>query len=98
MSVLTTVYAWISGLLSRCYRGHLWEALPAKKLARAKLAAQLCTRLPDGPGLWLRTTPDGLQDFYSVKDRNGTLYVVTGAILPIAVPVTRLLGYWVRLE
>jgi hypothetical protein len=81
-------------LLQRCFR----STLPARTLGAARISAQLCDRLPDQPGLWLRTTKDGAQEFYSVKDQNGRLYAVIGGALPVAVPVARLRGYWVLLE
>ncbi len=88
---------WLARLLDALQLS-LRPPFPAKRLAAARISAQLCDRLPDRPGLWLRTTKDGAQDFFSVRDRNGVLYANTGRLLPVAIPVARLRGYWVRLE
>lgn len=73
----------------------LREMIPADQLQRAQLAAHLGVgRLPQQPGLWLRTTGNGNQRLYRVSHHNGQLYATVGRLLPVAVPTTALPGYW----
>jgi hypothetical protein len=95
------LYALLKSSLARrlgSLKLSLRRPFPAKRLAAARISARLCDRLPDQPGLWLRTTKCGAQAFYSVKDRNGVLYATVGGPIPVAVPVARLQGYWVLLD
>ena len=64
-------------------------------LLRARLAASLgVRRQPQRPGLWLRTTREGTQRLYRVRDHNGRLYATVGSFAPMAVPTARMPGYW----
>lgn len=73
----------------------LCAALPVERLSRARRAALLGVgRLPQRPGLWVRTTGDGTQRVYRVKDHNGELYATVGRFAPVAVPTARMPGYW----
>jgi hypothetical protein len=65
---------------------------------RAQRAAILgIRRMPQQPGLWVRTTVDGAQRVYRVRDYNGELYATAGRISPVAVPTAKLPGYWYHL-
>jgi len=55
-------------------------------------------RLPLGPGLWVRTTREGHQQVYRVKDQNGEMYATVGCLLGVAVPACSLPGYWEKLS
>ena len=69
------------------------------RLDRARRAALLGVgRMPQRPGLWLRTTGDGDQRIYRVKDHNGELYATVGRFVPVAVPTARMPGYWDHLD
>ena len=56
------------------------------------------TSLPDAPGLWTRTDPQGTRRVHRVIAQNGILYAKVGMILPVAVPVGELPGSWDRAE
>jgi hypothetical protein len=69
--------------------------LPHDRLSRARRAALLgVRRQPQQPGLWMRTTSEGSQRLYRVRDHNGKLYATVGGFAPIAVPTARMPGYW----
>jgi hypothetical protein len=53
--------------------------------------------LPDRPGRWQLTKPDGSVVVHRVIDRNGQLYVVRGRVLSVAVPIAHFEGVWVAL-
>lgn len=53
--------------------------------------------LPDRPGRWQLTKPDGSVVVHRVIDRNGQLYVVRGRALSVAVPIAHFEGAWVAL-
>lgn len=70
----------------------------ADRWADARRAALLgVSRMPQGPGLWIRTTREGHQEVYRVKDQNGELYATVGCLLGVAVPACSLPGFWDRL-
>lgn len=72
--------------------------IPVDRWADARRAALLgVLRMPLGPGLWVRTTWEGHQECYRVKDQNGELYATVGCLLGVAVPACSLPGYWDRL-
>ena len=77
-----------------------WQpALPPERLSRARRAATLGVwRMPKQPGLWLRTTGDGSQRVYRVRDHNGVLYATVGSFAAVAVPTARMPGYWDHLD
>jgi hypothetical protein len=56
------------------------------------------TTLPDAPGLWTRTDPQGKRRVHRVIAQNGMLYAKVGGFLPVAVPVAELPGIWDRAE
>ena len=71
------------------------DAPSSDRLHRARRAARLgIGRMPQRPGLWLRTTGDGDQRLYRVRDHNGQLYATVGKLLPVAIPTARMPGYW----
>ena len=77
----------------------LQPSLPADRSSRARRAACLgIRRMPQRPGLWVRTTGDGDQRVYRIKDHNGELFATVGCFAPVAVPTARMPGYWDRLE
>ncbi len=66
---------------------------------RAHLALSMgIARMPQRPGLWLRTTRDGRQRVYRVTDQNGELYALVGTLLPVAIPTARMPGHWDPIE
>ena len=83
------------GILPAKFAAPLQPPLPDDRLVRARRAASLgVRRLPQQPGLWLRTTTEGTQRLYRVRDHNGRLYATVGGLAPIAVPTARMPGYW----
>jgi hypothetical protein len=83
------------GILPAKFAGPLQPPLPDERLLRARRAASLgVKRQPQQPGLWLRTTSEGTQRLYRVRDHNGRLYATVGGIAPVAVPTARMPGYW----
>ena len=83
------------GLLPGSFAAPLQPQLPDERLIRARQAALLGVSCqPQQPGLWLRTTSEGKQRFYRVRDFNGRLYATVGGIAPVAVPTARMPGYW----
>jgi hypothetical protein len=54
--------------------------------------------LPDAPGLWVLTDPQGRRRVHRVIDQNGQLYAKVGRLLPVAVPVAELAGSWSRAQ
>ncbi len=82
-------------LLPVGFAAPLRPQLPDERLSRARQAALLGVSCqPQQPGLWLRTTREGTQRFYRVRDFNGRLYATVGGIAPVAVPTARMPGYW----
>jgi hypothetical protein len=68
------------------------------RVADRRRAALLgVNRMPLGPGLWVRTTWEGHQEVYRVKDQNGEMYATVGCLLGVAVPACSLPGYWDKL-
>lgn len=53
--------------------------------------------LPDRPGRWQLTQPDGSVVVCRVIDRNGELYVVRGRALSVAIPIAHFEGVWIAL-
>ena len=73
----------------------LQPRMPRERLSRARRAALLGVgRLPQQPGLWVRTSGDGSQRIYRVTAHNGELYASVGRFVPVAVPTARMPGYW----
>ena len=84
-----------SGLLPARFVAPVQPPLPDERLSRARRAASLgVRRLPQQPGLWLRTTQEGSQRLYRVRDHNGRLYATVGGLASVAVPTSRMPGYW----
>ena len=54
--------------------------------------------MPAGPGIWRLTTQDGRHRIYRIRDINGELHVTIGSIVPLAVPVESIRGYWDLLD
>ena len=50
--------------------------------------------LPNAPGVWARTDPQGRRRVHRVISQNGELYAKVGKLLPVAVPVRELPGIW----
>jgi hypothetical protein len=83
------------GLLPARFAAPLQAQLPDDRLLRARRAASLgVRRQPQQPGLWMRTTSEGSQRLYRVRDHNGRLYATVGGLAPVAVPTARMPGYW----
>ena len=59
---------------------------------------QASKSLPDAPGLWARTDPQGKRRMHRIISQNGELYAKVGWLLPVAVPVGKLPGSWERAE
>lgn len=73
--------------------------VPGERLLHARhAAAQGIRKMPECPGIWVRTTVDGNQRIHRVKDCNGELYATVGFLVPIAVPTTKMPGYWDRVD
>ena len=54
--------------------------------------------LPDAPGLWILSDPQGKRTVHRIIAQNGELYAKVGRFLPVAVPVADLPGNWNRAE
>ena len=54
--------------------------------------------LPDAPGLWILTDPQGKRTVHRIIAQNGELYAKVGRFLPVAVPVAELPGSWNRAD
>lgn len=65
---------------------------PLAALRQAASEGLVC--MPGTPGIWRLTTRDGTHRIYRVRDINGELHVSVGSIVPLAVPVESIPGYW----
>jgi hypothetical protein len=54
--------------------------------------------LPDAPGLWILSDPQGKRTVHRIIAQNGELYAKVGRFLPVAVPVAELPGSWNRAD
>lgn len=59
-----------------------------------KAASEGLLSQPATPGIWRLTTPDGRHRIYRIREINGELHVTVGGIVPLAVPVESIPGYW----
>ncbi len=62
--------------------------------ALRKAASEGLVAMPGQPGVWRLTTRDGRHRIYRIRDINGRLHVTVGGIVPLAVPVESIPGYW----